>query len=135
MVGMSIICAGYCFENFTMHSYATQLREKKCQQVKRLTLCVCVCVCVCGGSGGGLVAKLCLTLASPWTVAHQAPLSKGFPRQEYWNQLSFPISGDLPDPRIKPESPALQVDSLPVRACMLGCFNCVQAFVTLWTVA
>ena len=94
-----------------------------------------MCVCVCGGSGGGLVAKLCLTLASPWTVAHQAPLSKGFPRQEYWNQLSFPISGDLPDPRIKPESPALQVDSLPVHTCMLGCFNCVQAFVTLWTVA
>ena len=42
-----------------------------------------------------------------WTVAHQAPLSKGFPRQEYWSGLPFPAPGDLPDPGIKPESPAL----------------------------
>ena len=42
-----------------------------------------------------------------WTVAHQAPLSMGFPRQEYWNVLPFPSPGDLPDPGIKPESPAL----------------------------
>ena len=48
-----------------------------------------------------------------WTVAHQAPLSTGFPRQECWNGLPFPSPGDLPDPRIKPRSPALQVDSLP----------------------
>ena len=34
---------------------------------------------------GGLVTKLCLTLETPWTVAHQAPLSMGFPRQEYWS--------------------------------------------------
>ena len=46
----------------------------------------------------------------PWTVAHQAPLSMGFPRQEYWSGLPFPPSGDLPDPGIKPAflgSPAL----------------------------
>ena len=36
-------------------------------------------------SGGGLVAKSCLTLTTLWTVAHQAPLSVGFPRQEYWS--------------------------------------------------
>ena len=40
-------------------------------------------------------------------VACQAPLSTGFPRQEYWNELSFPSPGDLPDPGIEPESPAL----------------------------
>ena len=39
------------------------------------------------GGGGGLVTKLCLTLASPWTVAHQTPLSMGFLRQEYWSEL------------------------------------------------
>ena len=39
---------------------------------------------------GGLVAKLCLTLAAPWTVAHQAPLSVGFSRQGYWSGLPFP---------------------------------------------
>ena len=42
----------------------------------------------------------------------QAPLSVGFPRQEYWNRLPFPSPGDLPDPEIEPRSPALQVDSL-----------------------
>ena len=43
----------------------------------------------------------------PWIVAHQAPLSMGFPREEYWNVLSFPSKGDISDPRIKPASPAL----------------------------
>ena len=43
-----------------------------------------------GGSGGGLVAKVCLILATPWTVAYQAPLSTGFSRQEYWSGLPFP---------------------------------------------
>ena len=48
-----------------------------------------------------------------WTVAHQAPVSMGFSRQEYWNGLPFPSPGSLPDPRIQPGSPALQADSLP----------------------
>ena len=51
-------------------------------------------------------------LATLWTVAHQAPLSMGFPRLEHWIGLPFPSSGDLPDPGIEPGSPALQVDSL-----------------------
>ena len=45
--------------------------------------------------------------ATPWTVAHQAPLSMGFPRQEYWSGLRFPPPGDLPNPGIEPASPAL----------------------------
>ena len=49
---------------------------------------------------------------TPWTVAQQAPLSLGFPRQEYWNGVPFPSLRDLPDPRIKLTSPALQADSL-----------------------
>ena len=57
--------------------------------------------------GGGLVAKSCLTLPAPWTVACQTPLSMGFPRQEYWSGLPFPSPGDLPNPGIKPASPAL----------------------------
>ena len=44
---------------------------------------------------------------TPWTVAHQAPLSVGFSRQEYWSGLPFPSPGDLPDPGIKSTSPAL----------------------------
>ena len=63
--------------------------------------------------GGGLVAKSCPTLATPWTVARQAPLSMGFSRQESWSGLPFPSPGDLPDPGIEPRSPALQADSSP----------------------
>ena len=63
--------------------------------------------------GGGLVAKLCLTLKISWTVACQAPLSMGFSRREYWSGLPFPSPEDLPDPGIKPGSPALQADSSP----------------------
>ena len=47
-----------------------------------------------------------------WTIAHQAPWSMGLSRQEYWSGLLFPSSGDLPNPGIKPRSPALQADSL-----------------------
>ena len=50
--------------------------------------------------------------ATPWTVAYQAPVSMGFSRQEYWSGLPFPSPGDLPDPGIKPGSPALQADTL-----------------------
>ena len=46
--------------------------------------------------------------ATPWTIAHQAPLSMGFPRQEYWSGLPFLSPGNLPDPGIKPEFPALE---------------------------
>ena len=52
--------------------------------------------------------------ATVWTVALQAPLSKGFSRQQYLSGLPFPPPGDLPDPGIKPVSPALQVGSLPL---------------------
>ena len=50
--------------------------------------------------------------AIPWTAADEAPLSMGFPGQEYWSGLPIPSPGDLPDPGIKPGSPALQADSL-----------------------
>ena len=49
-----------------------------------------------------------------WTIAHQAPLSMGFSRQEYLRGLPCSIPGDLPDPGIKPTSLALQMDSLPL---------------------
>ena len=55
-----------------------------------------------GVGGGPLVTKSCLTLGTC-----QAPLSMEFSRQEYWSGLPFPSPGDLPDPGIKPASPAL----------------------------
>ena len=50
--------------------------------------------------------------ATLWAVAHQAPQSIGFSRQEYWSGLLFPSPGDLPDSGIEPRSPALQADAL-----------------------
>ena len=68
-----------------------------------------VCVCVCVLSRFSRV-QLFVTV---WTVAGQAPLSLGFSRLEYWSGLACPPPGDLPDPGIKPTSPALQADTLP----------------------
>ena len=53
-----------------------------------------------------------LTLATPWTVACQAPLSVGFSRQEYWSGLPFPFLGDLSNPGVESRSHALQAVSL-----------------------
>ena len=60
-----------------------------------------------------LVPHSCLNLATQRTVAHQAPLSMEFSRQEYWSRLPFSSPGDRPDPRIKPQSLAVKVDFLP----------------------
>ena len=61
------------------------------------------------------------SFVTPWTVAHQAPLSMGFSRQEYWSGLPFPSPGDLPDPGIEPESPASPVS--PIYFCYRSSFG------------
>ena len=66
-----------------------------------------VYVCVCAS------CSVMSDSVAPWTVAHQAPLSMGFSRQEYWSGLPFLSPRDLPDPEIGPRSSALQADSLP----------------------
>ena len=62
-------------------------------------------------SSDGLVPKLCQTVMPAWPTACQAPLSMGFPRQEYRSDLPFPSPGDLPNSGIETTSPILQ-DSL-----------------------
>ena len=62
----------------------------------------------------GAVLSCVRLFVTPWTEVHQAPLSMGFPRQEYWCGLPFPSPEGLPNPGIKPTSPAWQVDSLPL---------------------
>ena len=76
--------------------------------------------------------------AIPRTVAHQAPLSMGFSRQEYWSGLPFPTPGDLPDPGLEPassESPALAgrfFTTAPLGKPAI--YNKVHIFVPLWLV-
>ena len=53
------------------------------------------------------VTQSCWLFATPWSVAHQAPWSMGFSRREYWSGLTFLSPADLPNPGIKPRSPAL----------------------------
>ena len=101
------------------------------------------------------VAQSCPTLCDPVDPC-QAPLSMGFSRQEYWSGLPFPSPEDLPNPGIKPRSPALQADALSSEApgkptwiawsppkqwtlvetaCVLSGFSHVQVFATSWTAA
>ena len=54
-----------------------------------------------------LLVESCPIFATPWIIACQAPLSMGFSSHEYWSVLPFPSPGDLPNPGIKPTSPAL----------------------------
>ena len=65
-------------------------------------------------------AQSCLTLGTPWTVAHKDPLSVGVPRQENWSRLPFPSPGDLPDPGIKSASPALAVGLFTAKRATWG---------------
>ena len=60
---------------------------------------------------------------TPWTVAHQAPLSMGFSRQEYWSGLPFSSPGDLPNLGIKPGPPALQADALTSEPPGKSCYS------------
>ena len=79
------------------HFKRSQISEKiyPFSEIRESVILVCMCVCV--------LSHVWL-FATPWTVARQVRLSMGFFRQEYWNGLSFPTPGDLPDPGIEPTS-------------------------------
>ena len=70
-----------------------------------------------------LVTQSCQTPRPPWTVAHQAPLSMGFSRQESWSGLPFPSPGDLANPGVEPISSALQANYLPYKSPGKPCLN------------
>ena len=122
---------------------------KGLEQTFKIFLC-----CYCS------VTKLYPTLCDPmdYSPPHQAPLSTGFFRQEYWSELSFPSAGIFPDQGSNPCLLHWQADSLPLShlgspiffttydkkyICLyiywimnvLSCFSCVRLFVTLWTEA
>ena len=73
------------------------------------------------------------SIATPWTIAHQAPLSMGSPRQEYWSGPPFHPPGDLPNSEIEPGSPALAdrfstLSHLGSHHCVTG-HNRVNAYI------
>ena len=89
-----------------------------------------------------LVLSCVQLFVTPWTRAHQAPLSMGFPRQEYWSRLPFPPPGDFPNPGIEPVSPTLALTGRFITTEPPGkCFDCTtcvlvtQSCPTPWTVA
>ena len=91
---------------------------------KKHLLVVIMCVCQ--------VILVTYDSATLWTIAHQAPMSMGFSRQDYWSRLPSPLPGNLPDPGIEPASPvfpALQVYSLPAGAIREAwyCIGCAQS--------
>ena len=90
---------------------------------------LCISLVFSHGKSESVSGLIVSDSATPWTVAHQAPLSIRFSSQEYWSGYPFPPSGDLPNPGIEPRSPALQEDSLwsepPGKpfSCLLCHFN------------
>ena len=95
--------------------------------------CVCRCACIC------MLSHVQL-FETPWIVAHRAPLSMEFSRQEYWSGLPFPSPGDLPDPEAEPAFlvfPALAgrfftiaLPGKPVYVCMCVCmYVCVYIYI------
>ena len=93
----------YIFRSYISHNYQTHDKTERIF----MTLVWLDCFKV------KVKSLSCVRLfATPWTVAHQAPPSMGFSRQEYWSGLPFPSPGDLPNPGIEPRSCALQEDAL-----------------------
>ena len=103
-------------KDFYTENYKTQMKEidtnnkwkgmssSWLEQMWKCSYCVCILSCS--------VVSDCDSM----TVAHQAPLSMGFSRQEYWSGLPLPPPGDIPNPGTEPRSPALQAVSVLFRA-------------------
>ena len=89
-----------CFTSWKLGSCASKYTVKLVKYNNKFKMS-----CVC--------AQLCPILCDPMDCSCQVSLSMGFPRQECWRGLPFPSPGDLPDPGIEPEIPALQADPLP----------------------
>ena len=94
---------GSCFKySYILTSTLNQEKHRMAHSCKGMCVCSCAVASVMSSS-----------FVTPWTVAHQAPLSMGLSRQEYWSGLLCPPPGYIPDPGIRAPSLALQVDSLP----------------------
>ena len=98
-----------------------------------------VCVCMCMHAQPLKSCQICF--AMPWTVAHQAPLSMKFSRQEYWSGLPFSPSGDLPRPGIEPVVPVACIGlagrfftTEPPRNCCVYIYTHINIISVLYTI-
>ena len=98
-------CTTVCMYLMPMKCTLKMDKMDKMQELRHIYVCLYI-LCTC-------MRSVISDSATPYTVAYQAPLSMGSPRQEYWSELPFTSSGDLPNPGIEPGLPALQADSLP----------------------
>ena len=89
----------YSTRNYTQY-FAISPKRKESEKNRDVCVCVCVCMCV------QLLSHVRFFI-NPWTAVLQAPLSMGFPRQEYWISLPFPSPGHFPHPGLEPSPPAL----------------------------
>ena len=89
-------------------SYTVEIFHEENLKEKLPYFCCC-CSQLSSFSMGDLSLSHVQLFVTPWTVAHQAPLSMRFPRQEYWSGLPCPTRGDLPNPGIEPTSPEAPV--------------------------
>ena len=95
------------FREFTAEGLAQDLLfQEVFTHTKKKSLYTTMCKIASGVGGIESLSRVRL-FETPWTAAGQAPLSMRFPREEYWSELPFPSPGGLPDPGIKPMSPAL----------------------------
>ena len=100
-----------CFPSFSLSVWSVLLLCLIQLLLFTTTLCLLIEFFPLGDQWVKLLSRVRL-FVTPWTVAHQVPQSMEFSRQEYWSGLSFPSPGYLPNPGIKPGSPALQADAL-----------------------
>ena len=89
----------YSTRNYTQY-FAISSKRKESEKNRGVCVCVCVCMCV------QLLSHVRFFI-NPWTAVLQAPLSMGFPRQEYWISLPFPSPEHFPHPGLEPSPPAL----------------------------
>ena len=99
--GDSYVLARHKSSSFLQWTDFGSEAEVKATSSWRTKSCLCWSITV-GGGGGDLVTKSCLTLAAPWTVACQAPLSMGLSKQEYRNGFAIFFSKNLPNSGLNP---------------------------------
>ena len=106
--------------------------------------CVCACMLVCVRACSCVHTLICSVISdsvTSWTTAHQAPLSMGFPRQEYWSGLPLPSPGDLSNPGLlhwQEASLPVSHQRSPIHLVQLSSVQSlshVQFFATPWTAA